>query len=229
MRKAERLFQLVNILRSRRSVITARQIADLLEVSERTVYRDIQALSLSGIPIEGEAGVGYRIRPGFDLPPIMFELDELEALRFGVRMVQAWAGKSLGQSATRALEKIQAALPDTMHRDFEFYSEPLVVSDTRREQFCQYSDEVHASIRGKQKLEIAYRDESNQPTQRIIWPMGLVYWGSTWTIVAWCELRDDYRMFRLDRIQALTVLESHFQAKSDQSLEHYLSQFCEES
>ena len=108
MRKAERLFQLVNYLRSRRSVVTASKLAEELNVSERTIYRDIQALSLSGIPIEGEAGVGYRIRPGFNLPPIMFELDELEALRFGVRMVQAWAGRDLAQSASNALEKIQA-------------------------------------------------------------------------------------------------------------------------
>lgn len=223
MRKAERLFQLVNFLRSRRGVVTANQIAQELEVSERTVYRDIQALSLSGVPIEGEAGVGYRIRPGFNLPPITFELDELEAIRFGVRMVQAWAGHDLSQSASRALEKIHAVLPESTHHALHQQMEKLIVPDMHKEVASQYSDEIRYAIKQNRKLKLAYSDESGNGTERVVWPFGLVYWGSAWTLVAWCQLRDDYRMFRLDRINLLEELEELFETSPEQSLEHYLS------
>lgn len=226
MRKAERLFQLVNHLRSRRQVVTATQLAEALEVSERTIYRDIQALSLSGIPIEGEAGVGYRLRPDFNLPPIMFELDELEAIRFGVRMVQAWAGPELAQSATNALEKIQAVLPEATHHALHKHVEQLVVPDIHREVASQYSDEIRHAVKQNRKLSLEYQDESGKHSSRVVWPFGLVYWGSTWTLVAWCELRDDYRMFRLDRVQSLSVLEQLFEPEEDKNLEHYLSLQC---
>jgi predicted DNA-binding transcriptional regulator YafY len=226
MRKAERLFQLVNYLRSRRQVVTAAQLAESLEVSERTIYRDIQALSLSGIPIEGEAGVGYRIRPGFNLPPIMFELDELEAIRFGVRMVQAWAGPELAKSATQALEKIEAVLPEATHHALHKQVEQLVVPKPHQEVASQFSDDIRHAIKQSRKLELEYQDETGKPSSRVVWPFGLVYWGSTWTLVAWCELRFDYRMFRLDRVQSLNELEHQFEPEPDKNLEHYLSLQC---
>ncbi|QEQ95286.1 helix-turn-helix transcriptional regulator [Neptunomonas concharum] len=231
MRKAERLFQILTLLRGRRTVITAKDLAERLQVSERTVYRDIQALSLSGVPIEAETGVGYRLHTSFNLPPIMFDLDELEALLLGVRMVQGWSDESLGRAADSALNKIRAVLPERQHHEHTIRPEWLIVPDFYRDQSAPYSRELRAAIKSQSVLELSYRREDRAASVRHIWPLGLVYWGRTWTLVAWCELREAYRMFRLDRIVALTILERHFTTSSTLSLQHYLAlqtKRCEE-
>ncbi len=228
MRKAERLFQLLTLLRSRRQVITAQELAARLEVSERTIYRDMQALSLSGMPIESEAGVGYRLRPGFSIPPLMFDEDELEALLLGVRMVQGWSDETLGQAANSALDKIRAVLPERLHQHHTQQPEWLLVPDFHRENRTQHSDQIRQAIKSRQILSIKYQRQDNAFSDRSIWPLGLVYWGQTWTLVAWCELRNDYRMFRLDRIQGLTVSDKIYPEDPQRSLQHYLrSQACE--
>lgn len=222
MRKAERLFQLLTLLRSRRRVMTAAEIAEALEVSERTVYRDMQALLLAGVPIDAEAGVGYRLQPGFTLPPLMFNPEELDAIQLGVRMVQAWSGSQLGKAAASALQKIQAILPEREHWQHSSAKETLLVPDYQREQASRFSDEIHRSIKQQLKLQLQYHDEHRTPSTRIVWPLGLVFWGSVWTLVAWCELRQDHRMFRLDRIDAIEELSVQFEPKPSQSLSSYL-------
>jgi len=221
MRKSERLFQIVNILRGRRSVITAEQLSERLDVSERTIYRDMQALVLSGMQIESEAGVGYRLKPKFDIPPLMFDERELEALLLGVRMVQGWSGEKMGKAADSALHKIHSVLPDELHRLYVQQPEWLIVPSIYRERRARHSDEIQESIKNKFKLAITYQREDGQSSQRIVWPLGLVFWGSAWTLIAWCESRQDYRMFRLDRMNELTVLADHFIITAQCNLQHY--------
>ncbi|WP_293268587.1 YafY family protein [Neptunomonas sp.] len=224
MRKAERLFQLLTILRSRRTVVTAKSLAERLQVSERTIYRDIQALSLSGVPIEGETGVGYRLHPGFTVPPIMFDLDELEALLLGVRMVQGWSDKALGKAADSALSKIRSVLPERQHFEHTAKPEWLIVPDMHREQSAPYSDQLRTAIKQQQVLEIDYRREDMASSVRRVWPLGLVFWGRAWTLVSWCELRQAYRMFRLDRIGRLHITEKLFVTTESINLQDYLQQ-----
>jgi len=220
MRKAERLFQIVNILRGRRSVITAEQLAERLEVSERTIYRDMQALVLSGMQIESEAGVGYRLKPKFDIPPLMFDERELEALLLGVRMVQGWSGEKMGNAADSALHKIHSVLPDDLHRLYVQQPEWLIVPSIHRERSARHSDEIQECIKKQIKLTIDYQREDGTKSQRIIWPLGLVFWGSTWTLIAWCEIRQDYRMFRLDRIDKIVILTDKFTTTPQCNLQH---------
>lgn len=223
MRKGERLFQLLNLLRSRRGVVTSQEIAEQLRVSQRTVYRDIQVLSLSNIPIESEAGVGYRLRPGFNLPPLMFEEDELQALMLGVKMVQSWSDEQLGDAANRAFDKIMSILPDALHSRHHQQDGWLIVPDFRRQQVSRFSDALREAIKLKLQIKIDYQSLDEQQTERELWPLGLVFWGSVWTLVAWCLLRQDYRMFRLDRIKDLKHQETKFQTTKMLSLQHYMS------
>ncbi len=202
MRRAERLFQIAQYLRGRR-LTTAHQLAEWLAVSERTIYRDIRDLSTSGMPIEGEAGVGYRVRAGFDLQPLMFSTDEIEAMVAGMRMVQAWGGPQLAASSVAALAKITLALPREK-RDF-VEATPLFAPDFHIDPVHGKRLECIRQAIGKQhKLLLDYIDAKQQATQRVIWPLALYYWGSDWSIAAWCETRGDFRSFRLDRVQLLT-------------------------
>ncbi|TQV72678.1 YafY family transcriptional regulator [Exilibacterium tricleocarpae] len=222
MRRADRLFQILNLLRNRRTVITAQQLAGCLEVSERTIYRDIQALSLSGVPVEGEAGVGYRLQRHFDLPPLMFEGHEVESLLLGARMVQAWSDRQLAAAATSAMHKILAVVPDHLrHSDDEL---PLVVPDFHIDpEHLAFSEEIRAAIRQRQVLSIGYQRIDGEQSQRAIEPLGLFFWGLTWTVLAWCQLRQGYRTFRLDRILSLIDTGQHFTLNDHKSLNHYLN------
>ncbi|HAF45675.1 MAG TPA: YafY family transcriptional regulator [Gallionellaceae bacterium] len=220
MRKSERLFQLVTLLQGRRTVMTGQALADALGVAVRTVYRDIQALILSGVPIDGEAGVGYRLRKGFDLPPLMFEMDEVTALLAGNRMVQAWTDPELAEAARRAEAKILAVLTPAMLNEISRlpYRVPIYSNPER---------ETHGLLRKacelRLKVKIAYRDMKEQESERTLWPLGMVGWGDHWTLLAWCELRDEYRNFRFDRIQHIECLPEHFPHHPERNLEHYLT------
>lgn len=223
MRKAERIFQLLNILRSRRTVVTGQELAETLRVSPRTIYRDMQALSLSNIPIESEAGVGYRLKPGFNLPPIMFEQDELEALLLGVKMVQSWSDQEFGDAATRAFDKIKAILPDNVHSQHDQDADWIQVPKFSPPNHSDISQTLKSAIKKHQQLSMQYMSLGGEQTQREIWPVGLLYWGKVWTLVAWCLLRNDYRVFRLDKIMALTRQEVIFQPSSTLCLKHYIA------
>ncbi len=203
MRRADRLFQIILCLRRRRAV-TAEQMAEELEVSARTIYRDIRDLMGSGVPIDGEAGVGYRLRPGFDLPPLMFSADELQALRLGAEIVLGWADADLARAARTALERIEAVLPEKLRRTGP---EPFYVPDffipagTKN-----YLTELRLAIQAKHQVRIRYVRADGTASERQVEPVGLFFWGNRWTLGAWCGLRGAFRTFRLDRISAVEPL-----------------------
>lgn len=222
MQRAERLFQLLNLLRNRRTVMTARQMSEHLQVSERTVYRDIQALSLSGVPVEGEAGVGYRLQRHYQLPPLMFDRQEVEALLLGARMVRGWGDEQMARSAKTAIQKILAILPDHLRHSDE--NLPLLVPslDEHQKIYTAHSEKIREAIRLQRLVLIDYVRADSEFSCRQIEPLGLIFWGKVWTLVAWCQLRDDYRVFRLDRIRSLEMGEASFELHQHKSLNHYL-------
>jgi len=198
MRRADRLFQIVQYLRGGR-LLTAAKLAARLEVSERTIYRDIADLQSTGVPIDGEAGVGYILRQGFELPPLMFTRDEIVALVAGARLIRAWGGLSMARGAEEALVKIAAVLPDAARARAEavqIHAFALGMTDGLRDRLDALEDAVERRL----PLTIGYTSLDEQPTRRTVRPLGLWFWGKVWTLVAWCELRDDFRMFRIDRI-----------------------------
>ncbi len=198
MRRADRLFLLIHALRGRRRAITAHQLAQTLEVSLRTVYRDVADLQRSGVPIEGEAGVGYLLRKGADIPPLMFTPDELEALIVGTRFVRAFGGVRLGRSATSALLKIEAVLPPELAATAD--RTRIFAPEVERLENSGLIDGLHEAIHARRVLALDYRDEGGQSTQREIEPLCLAFWGGSWTLGAWCRLREAFRNFRPDRI-----------------------------
>lgn len=201
MRRADRLFQIVQYLRGGR-LVTAAMLAEWLEVSERTIYRDIADLQASGVPIDGEAGVGYLMRDGYDLPPLMFTRDEIVALVAGARLIRAWGGAGMARAAEEALTKIEAVLPDgARHRadQIEIHAFAPEMTPEVRERI----DAMERAAEQRQRLALSYRDAEGRATERIVRPLGLWFWGKVWTLVGWCELREDFRMFRLDRIDAM--------------------------
>jgi predicted DNA-binding transcriptional regulator YafY len=216
MRRADRLFQIIQFLRTRR-VTTALWLAERLEVSERTIYRDIKDLILSGVSIEGEAGVGYVVRCGFDLPPLMFSKDEITALTLGARIVESWADKSLATAAQSALSKIETALPDELKKTLD---ETLLFSPFTRitPEVSTTMAEIRFAAAHKRKVNLNYSKADGETSTRTIWPLGLFFWGSVWTIGAWCELRGNFRIFRLDRVGELYVLNDHYPVEKGKTL-----------
>lgn len=208
MRRADRLFQIVLLL-DRGRAVTARELADALQVSERTIYRDVADLGRSGVPISGEAGVGYLMRPGYRLPPLMFDAEELAALALGSRMVRSWADPALGRAAERALMRIESVLPQALRQD-PARDALLVPGFHVPEAMRAPMTALRASIAAHHKVRIAYARADGLASERVIQPLGLVFWGETWTLGAWCELRGGFRSFRLDRIAHLTPLDEHF-------------------
>ncbi len=198
MRRADRLFQIVQYLRGGR-LVTAAQLAERLEVSERTIYRDIADLIGTGVPIEGEAGVGYVMRAGYDLPPLMFTRDELVALIAGARMVREWGGASMALAAEEALVKIDAVLPEALRNTVETVAIHARNPGDFGPETRALIDRLERAAQQKIALQISYNDNNGTASTRRIRPLGLWFWGKVWTLVAWCELRDDFRMFRLDR------------------------------
>ena len=204
MRKSDRLFQLTNILR-RHQPLTAKQLAEKLMVSERTIYRYVNDLSLSGIPIYGEPGLGYRLSEGFELPPLQLSPGELEALIAGVSFTASLTGKDFAASAHSLLSKIEAVLPNGSKI---FSSEDRVVrvpASHRGSEAYHVWGTAHSAIETKRWLTIGYNSLSEVETSRTIFPLGLFYWGGRWTLGGWCDLRGDYRDFRVDRICKLEL------------------------
>ena len=206
MRRADRLFRIVQLLRAGR-LQTARGLAQKLQVSDRTIYRDVQDLQLSGVPILGEAGVGYTLRRDYDLPPLMFDHREITALVLGSRMVAAWGDAELASAANDALRKIEAVLTPALRDRID--GVPLYVPGFGLENQGATRDvleQLRGAIDGDRIVEVAYCDEKGQVTERRLRPIALLFWGNRWTLVAWCELRVDFRSFRVDRFQGLSVL-----------------------
>lgn len=202
MRRADRLFQIVQYLRGGR-LVTARRLAEKLEVSDRTIYRDIADLIGSGVPIDGEAGVGYIMRAGFDLPPLMFTRAEISALVAGARLIRAYGGAALARASEEALVKIAAVLPEATRAEAErvpIYAFAGLTDPGLRDRL----DRIEATIGKGRLLRLDYADEAGTRTLRDVRPLGLWFWGKVWTLVAWCELRQGYRLFRVDRIVSHT-------------------------
>ena len=220
MRRAERLFQIVQIIRGRR-LSTAAFLAQRLEVSERTVYRDVAELMAQGVPIEGEAGVGYRMHAGFDLPPLMFTNDEAQALVASVRLAQPRLDAALARHAEGALSKILAVLPPAARAAAEslaVYAPPIGIDEGTRQRL----ETLRVATEARHKLRLVYLDLKQQRSERTVRPLGCFYWGAVWTLAAWCETRAGFRNFRVDRIEALQVLDERFRDEPGKTLAELL-------
>jgi predicted DNA-binding transcriptional regulator YafY len=223
VRRADRLFRIVQLLRRRRSVVTAAQIAGKLEISERTVYRDIRDLIEAGTPIDGEAGVGYRLRPGYDLPPLMFDREEIQALVLGARIVAQFGDPALARASESILSKVAGVLPKEL--------EPLL-ADARL--FVPNTKSGARSAAGlavarealvvQRRIQLKYANERGEASERTVRPLGVFFWGKTWTLAAWCEMRTGFRNFRLDRISEAT-LGDRFEDEPGRTLRDMLAQY----
>lgn len=223
MRRADRLFQILQYLRGGR-LTTAAKLAGKLEVSARTIYRDIADLQASGVPIEGEAGVGYRMRRGFDLPPLMFDTREAQALVACVRLAQPRIDTVLAARAELALSKILGVLPGAERAAAESLSvfAPPVGPDAATRDRLQH---LRDAIETRRKVRIDYLDLKDEVSVRTLRPLGCFFWGNVWTLAAWCESRDAFRNFRVDRIRVLEPLDERFRDESGCTLADYLRQY----
>ncbi len=227
MRRADRLFEIIQLLR-RRKLARARDMAEKLEVSERTIYRDIRDLMASGVPIDGEAGVGYILRGGYDLPPIMFDEEEIEALVLGVRIVESWADPKLAKAAGKVIAKVESVVPERLRRHMastallaphNHHAEPLSVDLTA----------LRDAIRSMRRVEFSYRDRDAAATRRKVRPLALAFYGPIWLLASWCELRRDFRAFRLDRMSELAVLDEAFAPEPGRTIADYLKRDNEQA
>lgn len=220
MSRAERLLQLMQALRGRRQPVRGVELAESLGVSLRTLYRDIAALQAQGADIEGEAGMGYVLRPGFTLPPLMFSVEEIEALVLGSRWVSDRADTRLAEAARQALAKIAAVLPGDLRLELD--SAALLIGPG---EVVPGGDQELASIRrairGERKLCLDYCDLGGQTSSRTVWPCALGFFDRVRVLVAWCELRGGFRHFRVDRIQALTVQDARYPRRRQQLLQEW--------
>lgn len=220
MRRADRLFRIVQFLRGRR-LTTAAQLAKWLQVSERTIYRDIRDLALTGTPIEGAAGVGYRLRGGFELPPLMFDIEEVEALTLGARMVEAWSSPQLGAAALSAIAKIATALPSERRKWLEA-SRTYVPQFHIPKQLGERFELLRGAIRDRITVHFVYADVAKQLSERRVRPLSLYFWGEHWTLAAWCESRNNFRSFRIDRVIRLQLTDESFRDEAGKCLSDFV-------
>ncbi len=217
MRRADRLFQLVQLVRGRR-LTTAEWLAGRLEISLRTVYRDVADLQQQGVPIEGEAGVGYRMRAGFDLPPLMFSTGEAKALVACTRLAQPRLDTALARDADSALSKILAVLPAAARAAAEgmaVYAIDVGGTDLATRARLQV---LREAFEARRVLTLDYDSLEHVRSQRRVRPLGVFFWDAVWTLAAWCELRNDFRSFRVDRIVDITVLDERFRDEAGKTL-----------
>ncbi len=222
MRRADRLFQIVQALRGGRRV-TARLLAEKLEVSTRTVYRDIADLQGTGVPIEGEAGFGYVMQEGFELPPLMFSRDEIVALVAGARLIRTWGGLAMAAAAEEALVKIGAVLPERERARAAAVPVYAIATDPPDAETRARLDRLEAAAEAREKLRLRYTDAEGRYSDRIVRPLALGFWGKVWTLVAWCETRQDFRMFRADRIAEM-VPAGRFRHEGDKTMQAFVAQ-----
>jgi predicted DNA-binding transcriptional regulator YafY len=222
MRRGDRLFDIIQTLRVAKGPMTAATLAEKLEVTVRTVYRDIATLQARRVPIEGAAGIGYVLRRGFDLPPLMFTADEIDAIAVGARLVRRLRDPGLQEAADSVLAKVATILPDALRAGV--VSAPFFVSDgaAQTPEGIDLSD-VRYAIRETRKLRITYADASGQRSNRTIWPIAMAYYVDVTVIGAWCELRTDYRHFRVERIVTSTLLEENFPTGGGKLMEGWLA------
>lgn len=223
MRRADRLFQLVQLIRGRR-LSTAAFLAERLAVTSRTIYRDVADLQHQGVPIEGEAGVGYRLGAGFDLPPLMFTEDEAKALVAAVRVAQIGLDAGLASGAEAALSKILSVLPTAARAAAESQAvfAPVNAVTGLNAATRQRLQALREAVQAQRKVQITYRDLQNRASQRTVRPLGCFYWGKVWTLTAWCESRSDFRNFRMDLIESCEMLTEGFQHETGKTLADFM-------
>ena len=238
MRRADRLLELLQALRRLRPPVTAAILARTLEVSVRTVYRDIQALRGLGVGIDGEAGFGYLLTDDHALPPLMFTGPEVEALALGLRKVMAIGDEELASAAENAMTKLSPVLPKLVRTELEsgillahsYTREGRLAELARRGAPVRPVDPalIRKSAREERKLEISYRDEQGRKTLRIIWPLAIAYMDTVDLVIAWCELRSDFRTFRLDRLQDAEIVDDSFRPHRVPKLRTFLDRMAQE-
>lgn len=221
MKRADRLFQIVNFLQGRRMAVTAERIADEFDISVRTVYRDIQDLITTGVPINGEAGVGYMLDKSYYLPPMTFDVEELEVLMLGAAMVSSWTDTDMSVSAQTLIRKVRNALSERDRETFEGIALFAPPSRARLPWNINFSA-IRRAVRKKEKIHLDYSDEQGRSTERTIRPLSLVFVGPVWMMLGWCELRHDFRHFRLDRVNKATFTGAFFEDTPETSLQTYL-------
>jgi predicted DNA-binding transcriptional regulator YafY len=226
MRRADRLLQIIQILRRHRRPVTANVIADELEVSVRTVYRDIAALQADRVPMRGEAGIGYVLDDGFDLPPLMFDANEIEAVILGLRFVERRGDAGLARAARDVVAKVGAVLPARL-KPLLFEASLIVPPQERTVVDRVEVGEIREAIRLERKLRMAYRDENGADTERTIWPLALAYFEMVRVVVGWCELRKAFRHFRTDRIATMDILEARYPGRRAALLKQWQSEMRE--
>lgn len=220
MRRADRLFEIIQLMR-RKDLVRARELGEALGVSERTIYRDVQDLIASGVPIEGAAGVGYVLRAGFDMPPLMFKEQELEALVLGARIVESWADADLAAAASDVIAKVAAVMPDRLR---QYMANTALLAPPRHfmEPIGFDLALLRRALRNQLKVHFRYRNLAGDQSERTVRPLSLAYFGPVWVLAAWCELRDDFRAFRLDRMEGFEVCDDRFRAEPGKTLHDFL-------
>jgi predicted DNA-binding transcriptional regulator YafY len=221
MRRADRLFDIIQLLRTASRPVTALTLAQELEVTQRTIYRDIATLQARRIPIEGAPGLGYVLRRGFDLPPLMFTNDEIDAIVVGARLLQRTGDIDLQEAAARVISKIEIVLPETLRAHL---AAPTSLVSTRGAPAADLSL-IREAIREEQKLRVEYVDEQGRQTTRLIWPFAVAYYVEATLIRAWCELRNDFRHFRADRIREVEAVGVAIPVPGQSLMEDWLKRF----
>jgi predicted DNA-binding transcriptional regulator YafY len=220
MRRADRLFEIIQLMR-RQKLVRACDLAEKLEVSERTIYRDVRDLVASRVPIEGEAGVGYALRGGFDLPPLMFDEQEIEALVLGARIVESWSDPLLAEAAANIIAKVEAVIPARLRQHM---AETALLAPARHfaEPISVDPGALRAALRRRRKVHLHYRDGEERISERTVRPLALSFYGPVWLLASWCELRTDFRSFRLDRMTRLEVLDEAFHPERGKTIHDFL-------
>lgn len=226
MSRSARLLQLLDQLRRARQPQTGPALAQQLGVSLRTVYRDIATLREQGAAIAGEPGMGYEMRPGFLLPPLMFTPDELEALLLGARWASQQADPELAEAAQTALDRVRSALP--LELRIEVDTSGLLVPPMHRADSAPepWQTVLRRAIRQQRKIQLHYSDEKGQHSERCVWPFAMAFFDHTRVLTAWCELRQDFRHFRADRVRSVTPLEERYPEPRASLIERWSKQMC---
>lgn len=220
MRRADRLIQMVQFLRSRSRAVTGQQIADEFGICTRTVYRDMQALMDSHVPISGEAGVGYVIDKRYYMPPVAFDVDELEAIGLGIAMVRQWTDAEFAHKADSAFVKIHAVLPAEIQSEMQQIT-TYSIPDANLIPWTVSFSQLREAIRERRKVVIAYSDERGRKSKRTLRPLALIFATPVWVLASWCETRRDFRNFRLDRMTSLELNDDVFEHEEDKNLDAY--------
>lgn len=226
MRRGDRLFEIIEILRRSKGPISGQRIGDQLGVTKRTVYRDIAALMAQGVPIEGEAGVGYVLQPGFHMPPLMLTSDEIEAAILGAHWVKTRGEPDLALAAERLLTKIQTVAPT--HFEASFVEPVVSVAPIRQPDEILSAAEIRRAIRKRRKIAITYSASKDKLTDRVIWPILIGYRDAGRIVAAWCELRQSFRYFRTERIVRGEILSEPIPSRMDLLREKWRAAMQEE-